>query len=435
MVTIQTDEETSIKETNKGTSEGTDVVSETQTGNESETTWQSVSDSRSDDMDSDTQPGTEWETSTDAQCSGQPDFAVCEVVTKPDRSYDICVSGQCVSPGCGDATCNPPGPHFPLADTNQRQCYSHNAQISCPAEGQDFFGQDAQHGWDVNHGASLRYERMTSEANQPIVRDNVTGLEWQGCLAGVWGTSCDRGKVKVVPWNDAVEYCDKLRWLGYEDWRLPDPYELSSVIDSGRHSPTLDPTIFPGGPLLELWSLSSFAGESNHAWRVSFERGGVSYDLKGNRNQLRCVRGGPFHGRRFFVKNPLGDRVVQDSLAGLMWQGCEAGSAGADCATGAPKEYDWKQALSYCEGLSYAGHADWRLPNRAELLSMVDFRRSSPCVDETVFPADSVGWIWSSSSRPSNVSRAWYVRLENGLFYSGDKGDASRVRCVRGESR
>lgn len=434
-VTIQTDEGTLDKGINTETSTKTDSVVETQPGTESETTWDSVTNGHSDDLDSDTKQETAWDTSTDTQCSGRPDFFACEVVTKPDRSYDICVSGQCVSPGCGDASCNPPGPHFPLADTNQRQCYSDSAQISCPPQGQDFFGQDAQHGWDVSHDASLRYERMTSEANQPIVRDNVTGLEWQGCLAGVWGSSCEKGKAKVIPWNDAVEYCDKLKWLGHEDWRLPDPHELSSIIDSGRHSPALEPTVFPGAPILELWSLSSRADDSNQVWRVDFERGSVNYDFKKSRNQIRCVRGGPFNGRRFIVTTLWGDRVVQDSLLGLMWQGCEVGSTGADCALGAPKEYDWKQALAYCEGLSHAGHADWRLPNRAEILSIVDFRRISPSVDATVFPAASVGWIWSSSSRPSNLSRSWHVRLEDGLVYSGDKGDDYRVRCVRGESR
>jgi hypothetical protein len=43
---------------------------------------------------------------------------VCETLTNPDRTYDICVNEACVSPGCGDTTCNVPAPHFPLADTN-----------------------------------------------------------------------------------------------------------------------------------------------------------------------------------------------------------------------------------------------------------------------------------------------------------------------------
>ncbi|MBI5488414.1 MAG: hypothetical protein HY905_13860 [Deltaproteobacteria bacterium] len=52
------------------------------------------------------------------------DFTPCDVRTVPDRSYDICVEGACVSPGCGDRTCNPPGPNWPLADTDQRSCFN-----------------------------------------------------------------------------------------------------------------------------------------------------------------------------------------------------------------------------------------------------------------------------------------------------------------------
>lgn len=55
-------------------------------------------------------------------CPGRADWTPCAVVTVPDRHYDICVEGTCVPPGCGDATCNVSGPHFPLADTGQRLC-------------------------------------------------------------------------------------------------------------------------------------------------------------------------------------------------------------------------------------------------------------------------------------------------------------------------
>jgi hypothetical protein len=37
---------------------------------------------------------------------------------------------------------------------------------------------------------------------------------------------------------------------------------------------------------------------------------------------------------------------------------------------------NWEQALQWVEGLEFAGHADWRLPNIKELQSIVDYTRS-----------------------------------------------------------
>ena len=84
-----------------------------------------------------------------ASCVGQPDMTLCNIVTTPDRWYDICVGGTCVSPGCGDASCNAPAPHF-----------------SIPANS------------DHSH------LQIISSGSEPIVADLVTGLHWQGCDAG-----------------------------------------------------------------------------------------------------------------------------------------------------------------------------------------------------------------------------------------------------------
>ncbi len=59
-------------------------------------------------------PTIEPDTSTEKidDCAGAPDMTLCDFVTMPDRWYDVCIDGACVSPGCGDETCNTPGAHF-----------------------------------------------------------------------------------------------------------------------------------------------------------------------------------------------------------------------------------------------------------------------------------------------------------------------------------
>ena len=62
--------------------------------------------------------------------------------------------------------------------------------------------------------------------------------------------------------------------------------------------------------------------------------------------------------------------------------------------------YTWNDAVSYCNGLSYAGYSDWRLPTPQELLTIVDNSKQYPAIDETYFPNTPayLGYFWSSTT-------------------------------------
>jgi hypothetical protein len=272
-------------------------------------------------------------------------------------------------------------------------------------------------------------------AGQSIVEDTVSGLVWQGCAVGLSGSSCSTGSATTHTWSQALAYCDSLNWGGQTDWRLPDPYELASIVDSGRHSPAIDPAAFPGTPSSWFWSSSSVPFSSSVAWLVIFDNG---YVLSGDKmfvSRVRCVRLGPFESRRFEPLNLSSDRVVKDSLTGLEWQGCAAGLTGDLCETGSATEMTWQQALSYCEGLSHGGHTDWTLPNRTELQSILDLRlHFPPRIDAVAFPGTPSSWFWSSSSDVSSSlpAAAWDVEFGAGFVSFSDKNYAKPARCVRG---
>ncbi len=232
----------------------------------------------------------------------RPDFSRCDLMTDPDRAYDICIHGECVSPGCGDPSCNTRGPNWTLPDTNQRTCYGDGEELApCPGTADspecgstDYCGQDAQYGWDTEHAADERFTRTGGA--EPVVTDNVTGLVWQGCAAGLTGSTCESGSAGGYDWSEALEHCDTLSWGGNGDWRLPDRYELQSIVDYGRRDPAIDPTAFPATPSRRwFWSSSSYAyaGDSSYAWLVHFNSGLVSHDDKTYSHYVRCVRGGP----------------------------------------------------------------------------------------------------------------------------------------------
>lgn len=130
----------------------------------------------------------------------------------------------------------------------------------------------------------------------------------------------------------------------------------------------------------------------------------------------------------FTVYNPVGSSsVTVDNRTGLMWVTnpmTDAGMSGG---------YTWANALSACEGLGYAGYADWRLPNARELMSIVDYGTAlSPRIDGVAFPGTQPAGYWTSTTYVSNPGNAFAVPFNVGTVGSGSKATALSVRCVRG---
>ena len=119
------------------------------------------------------------------------------------------------------------------------------------------------------------------------------------------------------------------------------------------------------------------------------------------------------------------DGTVTDTCTGLMWQK-ETADVNEDGVVG--DAVIWRDALEYCEGLSFAGHDDWHLPNAQELQSIVDYGGSVPTIDPVFGALPS--HYWSSSTAAGNRSNVWGVHLgwDNGYF---EKDEHNPVRAVR----
>ena len=134
-----------------------------------------------------------------------------------------------------------------------------------------------------------------------------------------------------------------------------------------------------------------------------------------------------------------GNGTITDTTTGLVWDKCSRGQVWDNTTppgtcTGAASSYDWVAALAEAtaaNSASHRGHADWRLPNRTELESLVKIDASAPAIDGTVFPATAAAWYWTSTTYAPFPAFAWFVDFNDGYSSANDKTGTSPVRLVR----
>jgi len=114
--------------------------------------------------------------------------------------------------------------------------------------------------------------------------------------------------------------------------------------------------------------------------------------------------------------------VVTDSATGLMWQ--------KDYTT---QSVGWRPALQYCTDLTYAGYSDWRLPNKNELLSLINYEK--PEKPSSYFPDMPSYIFWSSTPYAGDNNAAYNVDFSiTGFPMIADRSEQNsgyHVRCVR----
>ena len=312
--------------------------------------------------------------------------------------------------------------------TGQDKCYNDSEEISCPTSSiADFYGQDTQF-------TSKCYTQSFSSLSSNIVEDNNTGL--------VWEKSPSSSNYK---WDSRNTHCNELNSSNYggkNNWRVPNPLELLTIVDNSRFNPAINSNYFTEMPTednqyLWLWTNNEYKGNTSYAYyfRPSYgdcwgSRGGYEPPCSKTRAyKVLCVSGEemkPAVSSDF--KTSSDGKTVTDTKTGLMWIWWQIGQTSTS----------WQGALAYCQSLNtqtppYAGYSDWRLPNKNELASLVNHEKSEP--PYSYFPDMKSCNFWSSSSYVSNKEWAWEVDFNNGDVTVGPKHgstDAARYPlCVR----
>lgn len=125
----------------------------------------------------------------------------------------------------------------------------------------------------------------------------------------------------------------------------------------------------------------------------------------------------------------LQGETVGDQATGLVW---------SRSANPAGWPLFWDEARDYVAGLNrqaHLGFADWRLPNRRELFSLMDHAQARPALPpHHPFLQVESAWYWSATPYAANDAYAWYLHTEGGRMFFGDKGRSYYLWPVRGAS-
>lgn len=89
-------------------------------------------------------------------------------------------------------------------------------------------------------------------------------------------------------WQEAIDSCENLSLGGFNDWRLPNQEELSSIVET-KGRPTIQ-SRFDYGVSAPYWSSSINVDNSSDAWYVNFYNGHNYAGTKDNNFSVRCVR-------------------------------------------------------------------------------------------------------------------------------------------------
>ena len=120
--------------------------------------------------------------------------------------------------------------------------------------------------------------------------------------------------------------------------------------------------------------------------------------------------------------------TAHDLLTGLVWSQ-DANPGEFPCT--------WQQALAAVKELNkekYCGRSDWRLPNRRELRSLMDYQTKKPSLPrDHPFTNVFIHWYWSSTTAVIHPGYAWCVHLEGARMFYGKKTQEAMFWPVGGK--
>jgi Protein of unknown function (DUF1566) len=359
------------------------------------------------------------------------------------------------------ATTAPAAPPL-INDTAATICYDASGSgqaIACTGSRQDgAYGRDVTAPNASNGVAGFRFARICNNGQEagvgscpslPVLGtgatqwgctlDKVSGLTWE--IKTTDGSNRDMSKLfgatdfPLIPVDGADTFAASVNasgLCGAGDWRLPSYMELATLsrYDVVASAVKIDTAFFPHTPLDSIANRTStpYTFDGTYRRTIRFGTGLEGYALAFEKRYVRLVRGAPLSAVQRFTPISSGTGL-KDALTGLVWRRCAEGAVwdGSACV-GTPTVVNWAGALQ----LAALAGGDWRLPNIAELTTLLWDDADVPCTFlSEPFPVLAPFW---SNTPTANGTSAWVLdhqlnecvpRLKQPMTASG------QVRLVR----
>jgi fibronectin type 3 domain-containing protein len=296
----------------------------------------------------------------------------------------------------------------------------------------------------IQAGVAWPSPRFTDNLDGTVT-DRLTGLMWTKDAGTPTVGTCSGW---TMTWPSALDYVTCLNtnnYLGHSDWRLPNINELKSLLNLGQtgsltwlNSQSFNNVSSNPSGSFNYWSSTS-RYEADSAWLIGDEGLVNCYWYTNYSYFVWPVRDAQFGGTISIPKTGQttsygtrddgdlqlgvtwpdprflnnGNGTVTDNLTGLIWVK-DANCFGART---------WSQALNDANnlangqcGLSDGSRAgQWHLPNRNELISLVDYSRISPALPAGHPFSNAAGnpYSYASSTTVAGYTdRIWTVGIE-----------------------
>lgn len=129
--------------------------------------------------------------------------------------------------------------------------------------------------------------------------------------------------------------------------------------------------------------------------------------------------------------------MVYDTKTGLYWLRCTLGKkwelTSQQCLNDNSQPFfTWSEALVVARNHRHGGFANWRLPNKKELASLLDQSCIAPTINSQIFPDTLEARYWTSTPVSySDTFYAWFVDFAEGSYGIANGDSAIAVRLVR----
>jgi hypothetical protein len=125
-----------------------------------------------------------------------------------------------------------------------------------------------------------------------------------------------------------------------------------------------------------------------------------------------------------------GDGLVQDLATGLTWRKCPEGLSGDRCQNGYATTFTWQGALEYARTYIDSTENRWRVPNKKELYSLMEWSCTYPSINTEVFPGTPPAAFWSATPIVDGANHAEAVNFRPGIGANAIKSARLYLRLV-----